>query len=629
MIINEFHKKMGHINHDNLHEMVKKQLVTGINLDLESKAEFCEMCTKAKATCKTFPKKTTSEYRKYSDKIVSDVWGPATVESLGMKKYIVTYKDLHTREEKAYYLQQKSEVLGTYKKYEAWARTQHDARIKIFGSDRGGEFTGKEFSEHLENAGTICHLTVHDSPASNGIAERSNRTLIEGTRALLQGSRLPQNLWAEAHNHFVWLRNRVSTRATPNGKTPYEMVTSNKPDLSITQEFRTTAWVKKIDVGKLEPWAEEGRFLGFNEEAKGYRIYWPKKRNVTIEHDIQFNGNQTLQPTTEHVQFEGEMGPITKPTRTLAQTIHQNVANDQKKNGQTTKPLNKTTKGQRPENLIENNENAPHDDENPSDSPQDAPTTPPRPKTTRQNSLKGLPQYNQTMYSRGQRRRGNNLSNTASIVNTAPDLNALVTGHEANPEPGGANANTPEWFHEAMVFAMAVTEDEPKLQEALEGNEWQEWRDAIETKLTQIEALKTWELVVPPPNANIIPSMYTFHRKRDEHGRIIHYKARLVTKGYKQQFRIDYTETYAPTVRPATLCILLSLAAQNDALIHQADAVRATPRSGHSGLLRVGFSRSDYSESDWQVGLRSGPYVNVLAEGILSYINKTTQSVLT
>jgi hypothetical protein len=65
--------------------------------------------------------------------------------------------------------------------------------------------------------------------------------------------------------------------------------------------------------------------------------------------------------------------------------------------------------------------------------------------------------------------------------------------------------------------------------------------------------------------------MYTLRRKRDELGRIIRYKAQIVAKGYKQRFGIDYTETYAPTVRPATLRILLSLVAQHDAIIHQAD----------------------------------------------------------
>jgi hypothetical protein len=171
MSISEFHKKMGHINHDDLCNMVKKNLATGIDVDLNSKPEFCETCIKAKATRKPFLKRSTTEYKMYSEKVISDVWGPAAIELLGRKKYAVTYQDLYSWEEKAYYLQHKSETFNSYKKYEAWAKIQRNTTIKIFRSDRGGEFTSNEFSEHLENAGTVRHLTVHDFPASNGIAE--------------------------------------------------------------------------------------------------------------------------------------------------------------------------------------------------------------------------------------------------------------------------------------------------------------------------------------------------------------------------------------------------------------------------------------------------------------------------
>ena len=97
----------------------------------------------------------------------------------------------------------------------------------------------------------------------------------------------------------------------------------------------------------------------------------------------------------------------------------------------------------------------------------------------------------------------------------------------------------------------------------------------METELKQIEDLHTYDLVEAPPNANIIPSMYVFRRKRNEQGRIVRYKARLVAKGYKQKFGVDYNETFAPTVRPATLRIILSLGAQRNASIHQIDVKNA------------------------------------------------------
>jgi hypothetical protein len=118
-----------------------------------------------------FPKKSDTVYKSYGDKVVADLWGPARVELLGGKKYYFLFKSLNSREEKVYLLQVKSEAFTHYKKYEAWALVQHGAQIKIFGCDRAGKLTSKEFNNHLENARTVCHLTVHDSPASNGVVE--------------------------------------------------------------------------------------------------------------------------------------------------------------------------------------------------------------------------------------------------------------------------------------------------------------------------------------------------------------------------------------------------------------------------------------------------------------------------
>ena len=76
---------MGHVNHDDLHKVVKVGMVTGIELDYNSKPEFCEACIKAKATHKPFPKKSQTKYKNYGDKVIADTWGPSPVESLGRK----------------------------------------------------------------------------------------------------------------------------------------------------------------------------------------------------------------------------------------------------------------------------------------------------------------------------------------------------------------------------------------------------------------------------------------------------------------------------------------------------------------------------------------------------------------
>ena len=90
----------------------------------------------------------------------------------------------------------------------------------------------KKSTDHLEHQGTVCHLTVHDSPASNGGPERADRTHLEVPRAMIIQSGQSDHLWAEAIQHSVWLQNRAITQAIPEGKTPHEIVTEEKPNLA-------------------------------------------------------------------------------------------------------------------------------------------------------------------------------------------------------------------------------------------------------------------------------------------------------------------------------------------------------------------------------------------------------------
>ena len=51
------------------------------------------------------------------------------------------------------------------------------------------------------------------------------------------------------------------------------------------------------------------------------------------------------------------------------------------------------------------------------------------------------------------------------------------------------------------------------------------WLDAIEAELAQMEKVAAWVLVIPPPDANVIPSLYVFCRKHNDTGSIVWYKA--------------------------------------------------------------------------------------------------------
>src|SRR4051812_35921818 len=117
-------------------------------------------------------------------------------------------------------------MLDTYKDYNAFIKVQWGVpAVKVFGCDHGGEFTSDEFTKYLKSQGTIRHLTVHDSSKSNGAAERTFQTMLNLTHAAMIQAGLPQNLWAEAIRHIIWVLNWTRISANAEDKMPHEIAT--------------------------------------------------------------------------------------------------------------------------------------------------------------------------------------------------------------------------------------------------------------------------------------------------------------------------------------------------------------------------------------------------------------------
>ena len=66
-----------------------------------------------------------------------------------------------------------------------------------------------------------------------------------------------------------------------------------------------------------------------------------------------------------------------------------------------------------------------------------------------------------------------------------------------------------------------------------------------------------------------------YKTKRDEHGQIVKFKARVCARGDRQTFGVDYTETFAPVVRHSTLRLLLATATQHDMHVESSDVTTA------------------------------------------------------
>ena len=276
LTISKAHQKLGHIAPSATKYVIAKGHITGIQLDPESKPEFCKACAKAKAARQPFPKESETCMTKYGERVHWDLWGPASVRSLSGNLYMAAHIDNATHETVLYFQVKKSQTIKSYKRDEALIETQTGNRIKVARSDRGGEFLSDDLTQHQDMRGTKCELTVHDSPQQNGIAKCRMCTRAEHARALLLASGLLRFLWEEAMKHTMWLQNHTPARAIDR-KTLYEMQHKKKPHLAGIQEFGVAAYVKDLKAGKLDAHAKVGRFVGYDLESKGYWIYWPQK----------------------------------------------------------------------------------------------------------------------------------------------------------------------------------------------------------------------------------------------------------------------------------------------------------------------------------------------------------------
>lgn len=123
---------------------------------------------------------------------------------------------------------------------------------------------------------------------------------------------------------------------------------------------------------------------------------------------------------------------------------------------------------------------------------------------------------------------------------------------------------------------MLTINEEPKTyEEAITSSDHKQWEQAMNEEYDALIKNHTWILVNPPRNQKVIDNRWVFKLKQHLDGSIDRYKARLVVRGFTQEFGVDYQETFSPVVRFTSIRAILAIAASKKLKLKQFDVKTA------------------------------------------------------
>ena len=186
--------------------------------------EDCEACILGKH-CKSVFLNSKTLYEKCFDLVHSDVW-TAPCASRENQKYFVTFIDEKSKYTWITLMQSKDRVLEAFINFQTYVTNHYNAKIKIFRTDNGGEYTGQAFTNHLNKHGILHQTTCPYTPQQNGVAERKNRHLMEVTRSMLFHTNVPKKFWGDAVLTACYLINRTPTKVLKD-LSPFEVLNNS------------------------------------------------------------------------------------------------------------------------------------------------------------------------------------------------------------------------------------------------------------------------------------------------------------------------------------------------------------------------------------------------------------------
>jgi hypothetical protein len=206
------------------------------------------------------------------------------------------------------FLKEKSEAFEKFKVFKSLTENQTGKRLKAVRSDRGGDFSSGNFKELCDKHGIKREYTIPRTPQQNGVVERQNRSVHQMTRSMMNERNIPQTYWVEEIHTVVHILNKAHLRPHSD-KTPYELWFGRPASIKNFKVFGSKCYIKNNDenIGKYDDRADEGIFLGYATNSKGYICYNKRLHklvdciDIKVDEEIPVKNVGSVEPRIEDI----------------------------------------------------------------------------------------------------------------------------------------------------------------------------------------------------------------------------------------------------------------------------------------------------------------------------------------
>ena len=191
--------------------MINNQLVDRLKTHGElSIGGQCKDCIYGKHTAHLFNHEGVRE-KELLERIHIDLWGPAQIALAGGSRYFMLMVDGFSSYRTVAFTNSKSAdvILNIFKAYQVEAERQTGKRIKHIRLDMGKEWLNNTWENYRLSQGLDFEFTTPYAHQQNSMAERSIRTILDGTWTTLAESGLLLRYWADAVQTTVYVRNLI------------------------------------------------------------------------------------------------------------------------------------------------------------------------------------------------------------------------------------------------------------------------------------------------------------------------------------------------------------------------------------------------------------------------------------